>query len=109
MSEAAITYRDRVTPVELGDHVQTRVFFRRHTGRVVYIPGVSKQHPSMEFNGLRWVGIRLDRGGFVSAVIDPQAQYFRTRIILISRDSSPVQELVPGQDPHGEDSFAAPF
>jgi len=30
-----VTYSDRITEVQLGDHVETRVFFRRRVGRVV--------------------------------------------------------------------------
>jgi hypothetical protein len=34
----------------------------------------------MEHGGLRWVGIRLEEGGFVSAVVDPDASYVRKKI-----------------------------
>ena len=109
MSESAISYRDRVTPVRLGDRVQTRIWLRKHTGRVVYLPGVSAMNPALEFGGLRWVGIRLDEGGFLSAIVDPTLHFLRNRIVFLTRDESAVEELRTDQDPHGGDSFGAPF
>lgn len=75
MAGRVVTYNDRVTPVQLGDHVLTRVWFRKRKGRVVYVPGVSALNTNMEYNGLCWVGIRLDDGGFVSTVVDPEGAY----------------------------------
>lgn len=72
-----ITYKDRVTPVQLGDRVETRIWSRRPGGRVVCIPGVSP------LNG--------------------------SRLRFVRRDSEGVAELKPEEDPHGDDSFAAPF
>jgi hypothetical protein len=63
----------------------------------------------MEFNGLRWVGVRLNEGGFVSVVVDPKSDRLRTRLKLVARDNENVEALEPNQDPHGGDSFAAPF
>ena len=104
-----ITYKDCVTPVQLGDHVETRIWFRRHRGRVVYIPGVSPLNGNMERDGLRWVGVRLEEGGFLSAVVDPEQDRLRSRLRFVCRDSEGVAELKPEEDPHGEDSFAGPF
>jgi hypothetical protein len=99
-----ITYRDRVTPVELGDRVQMRVVFRKHRGRVVYVPGVSRLNAAMEYNGLRWVGVRLEEGGFVSLVVDPDAGHLRNRVALLGRDTTGVAELPPDEDPHSQAS-----
>lgn len=104
-----ITYRDRVTPVELGDRVEMRIWFRKHRGRVVYIPGISPFNEAMEYNGLRWVGVRLEEGGFASLVVDPDAGHLRNRVTFLGRDKVGVVELPPAEDPHGEDSFGAPF
>jgi hypothetical protein len=104
-----ITYRDRVTSVQLGDHVETRIWFRRHGGRVVYIPGVSPLNGNLERDGLRWIGVRLEEGGFLSAVVDPEQDYLRSRLRFVRRDSEGVAELKPDEDPQGGDSFAAPF
>ena len=104
-----ITYKDRVTPVQLGDHVETRIWFRKHGGRVVYVPGVSPLNRNMERDGLRWIGVRLEEGGFLSALVDPGQDYLRSRLHFVCRDSEGVAELKPEEDPLGEDSFAAPF
>jgi hypothetical protein len=105
---AVITYRDRRTPVQLGDRVETRIWFRKHRGRVVYIPGTSPLNGAMAFNGLTWVGVRLDEGGFVSCIVDPAQGYLRNKVVLLSRDAANISELQPDEDPHGEDSFASP-
>lgn len=104
-----ITYRDLVTAVELGDRVEARIWFRRHTGRVVYLPGVSSLNRHMERDGLRWVGVRLDEGGFLSAVVDPERGCLRDKLRFLGRDSQSVPGLAPEADPHGDDSFGAPF
>lgn len=101
-----ITYRDRVTPVELGDHVQMRIFFRKHLGRVVYLPGVSPFNPAMEYGGLRWVGVRLEEGGFASLVVDPDGGYLRNRVGFLGRATTGFTELPPEEDPHAERGHA---
>ena len=104
-----ITYKDRVTRVELGDRVQMRIWLRKYRGRIVYIPGVSPFNPAMEFDGLRWVGARLEEGGFVSAFVDSDRNFLRSRLIFVGRDTDGIIELQPDEDPHHDDSFAAPF
>ena len=103
-----ITYRDRSTSVELGDHIETRIWFRKYRGRVVCLPGASSVNPAMEHGGLRWVGIRLEEGGFVSAVVDPDASYVRNKITLVGRDSYGFEELAPDDDPHTEGVHGGP-
>lgn len=103
-----VTYPDRITPVELGDHVQMRIFFRRRTGRVVYVPGVSPRNPNMEFNGLAWVGVRFDNGDFVSTVVDPKDGYLRNKVAFLRRDASGISALGSSEDPHsGGDTGAS--
>ena len=95
-----VTYRDRVTSVELGDHVQMRVFFRRRTGRVVYVPGISARNSTMEFNGLTWVGVRLENGDFISLVVDPRESYLRNKVAFLRRDLAGFTALGADEDPH---------
>jgi hypothetical protein len=103
MAGRTVTYNDRMTPVQLGDHVLTRVWFRRRKGRVVYVPGVSTPNANMEYNGLTWVGIRLeDTGGFVSTLVDPKEAYLRHKEILVARDPAGYVGLGDGEDPHAE-------
>jgi hypothetical protein len=102
MAGRVVTYRDRVTPVQLGDHVLTRVWFRKRSGRVVYVPGISAFNSNMEYNGLCWVGIRLDIGGFVSTVVDPTGAYLRHKETLVKRDPHGYAALEDDEDPHAE-------
>ena len=102
MAGRLVTYNDRVTPVQLGDHVESRVWFRKRKGRVVYVPGVSPLNKNMEYNGLCWVGIRLEDGSFVSTVVDPDGAYLRHKEALIRRDPDGYQALDLDEDPHAE-------
>ena len=102
MAGRVVTYKDRVTPVQLGDHVLTRVWFRRRKGRVVYVPGVSPLNTNMEYNGLCWVGIRLEDGSFVSTVVDPDDAYLRHKEVLVQRDPQGYAALAVDEDPHAE-------
>ena len=104
-----VTYSDRVTPVQLGDHVETRVWWRKRLGRVVYVPGISPKNAEMEHDGLTWVGIRLDGGeGFVSTVVDPEGRFLVKKEKLLKRDLEGFTPLEPDEDPHGSDDFLAP-
>jgi hypothetical protein len=102
-----ITYKDRRTQVELGDRVETRIFFRKHRGRVAYVPGVSRLNATMERDGLRWIGVRLDEGGFMSVGVDPDQNFAIGNLTFLSRDPLDVPEIGADQDPHGDDSFLA--
>lgn len=103
-----VTYPDRVSPVQLGDHVEVRIFWRKRRGRVVYVPGLSPVNREMERDGLTWVGIRLDEGGFVSSVVDPEGLYLRKYARLLERDPQGFSPLKPDDDPHGPDDFLSP-
>lgn len=88
-----ITYGDGVTPVQIGDWVSLRVLFRRRTGRVVYVPGVSKLHGEFEFGGLIWVGIDIPRGPVVKAVVDPDDRRLQENIRFVRHDAEDASEL----------------
>lgn len=103
-----IYYSDRITPVMLGDVVETYVWFRKHRGRVVYVPGISKLNPEMERDGLKWIGIRLDEGGFMGQVVDPDGNFLVKPVILLKRDRGGFNELGQEEDPFGNDSFPTP-
>jgi hypothetical protein len=103
-----ITYSDKVTPVQLGDRVETRVWWRKRPGRVVYVPGLSPLNQEMARGGLTWVGIRLDEGGFVSTVVDPTGLFLVKNEKFLARDPSGFTPLGPDEDPHGPDDFLAP-
>ncbi|MDD5037440.1 MAG: hypothetical protein PHE55_22160 [Methylococcaceae bacterium] len=103
-----VYYRDRTTQVMLGDLVETRIWFRKQRGKIVYVPGISKLNPEMERDGLRWVGISLNGGGFIAQVIDPKDNFLIKPVILLNRSDIEIGELGPQEDPFGDDSFPSP-
>lgn len=103
-----VTYSDRVTAVQLGDHVETKIWWRRRVGRVVYLPGVSPFDPKMEYNGLAWVCIRLEgNAGFVSSVVDPNGAFLVKSERLLRRDALDVPVLAAEEDP-SSDTYPSP-
>lgn len=102
-----ITYKDRSTEVRLGDRVETRLWFRTRRGRVAYLPGQSPLNAAMERDGLQWVGVRLDQGGFMSLVVDPEQHVVIGNLTFVTRDEADMPELKADADPHGDDSFLA--
>jgi hypothetical protein len=102
-----VTYKDKVTAVQLGDRVETRLWWRKKTGRVVYVPGLSPAHADMERDGLCWVGIRLDDGGFLSTLVDPEGLFLVKTETLVARDASPFTPLRAEEDV-GSDTFPSP-
>lgn len=80
-----VKYCDTSEPVELGDVVQTRVFFVRRHGVVTYVPGISKKKDTLEYNGLSWVAIQDDRGSYMSALVDPVSGFLDKKIKFVSR------------------------
>jgi hypothetical protein len=102
MAGRVVTYHDRATPVQLGDHVLTRVWFRKRKGRVVYVPGISTFNSNMEYNQLTWVGIRLEDGSFVSTVVDPEGAFLVHKDTLVQRDPHGYVALGVEEDPHAE-------
>jgi hypothetical protein len=106
MTDAAITYADRRTPVRLGDRVQIRGLAHSYTGRIAYLPGTSGQHLPPGADGLAWVGIEVDGGGLLSFVVDPGTHEVKGRIALLDRqdaiddDSGPDALSRPSSRPH---------
>lgn len=98
-----ITYFDKTTEVQLGDHIKTRVWgLWKMQGRVVYLPGVSERNREMEFNGLRWVGVRADDGSFLGEPVEPKGDYLLKRVVFVRRDDSPVEVIGPKDRPFRE-------
>lgn len=62
----------------------------------------------MERGGLSWVGIRLDEGGFVSTLVDPDGHFLVKNEKLLRRDTSPFKGLKSDEDPHGPEDFLSP-
>lgn len=90
-----IYYSDGMTSVLLGDYVEKRIWFKRKVGRIVYVPGISKRHQEMEFNGLSWVGIQIEGGPFVATVVDPYNKRLLKKIKFLRRDERDIREIQP--------------
>lgn len=84
------------TEVMLGDRVETRDFFRKCQGVVVYVPGKSKRHSQMHGDGQDYVGVILDKGALVLRKVMPDGKV-RASLVFIGRGE--VGELpMPSED-----------
>ena len=92
-----IRYHGLDEEVRLGDWVELRVFFRKRTGRVVYVPGISKPHREMAYGGLEDVGIRLQEGTFIATVVIPPSFRLKKGIRFLRHDPLGVAEVDPGE------------
>ena len=88
-----VTYSDGATEVSLGDRVSVSIWFRRRTGRVVYLPGVSRLNPEFEYNGMRWVAIRLDDKSLVATPVLVPTERLKAKIWFAARDESPAEVI----------------
>ena len=80
-----VYYHDRVNPVLPGDHVTSRIVFRRRPGRVVYVPGISPFNSEFEYNNLTWVAIRTEDGYLVGTIVDPENHELRKKVRFVRR------------------------
>jgi hypothetical protein len=100
-----VRYFDGNVEVQLGDRVSLSVLFRQRTGRVVYVPGISPVNPEFEYNGLRWVGIRLEDRSMVATVVRSSTGNLKKKVRFIQRDTSPCELITESSrefEEHGE-------
>src|SRR5215471_5628537 len=101
----AVRYFDGDTDVQLGDQVALSVLFRERAGRVVYVPGISALNPEFEYNGMKWVGIRLDDRSLVATPLLTKTGNLKKKIKFIARDTSPLELITESSrefEEHGE-------
>ena len=101
----SLQYFDKVHEVNLGDRVSIKLWRRRRNGRVVYVPGISALNPEFEYNGMRWVGIRLENRSLVATPILGKTETLKKKIESVERDSSPCDLIIPASkefEEHGE-------
>lgn len=101
----SVRYFDGITEVQLGDHVALRILFRKRAGRVVYVPGISPANPEFEYNGLRWVGIRLQDRSLVATLVLPGTGNLKKKVKFMARDASPCELITESSrefEEHGE-------
>jgi len=73
--------------VALGDHVALRVFFRKTSGRVTYLPGVSRPRSEIDFGGLLRIGVQEQSGAFVAIHVDPETLEVKKGLRFVRRDA----------------------
>ena len=86
-SDGPVRYFGGAPAIELGDRVRLRVFLRKRTGSVNYVPGLSPAHEEMEHDFLYWIGIALDDGTFTGAIVDPDTGCTRKGVVFLERGS----------------------
>src|SRR5215831_2741003 len=85
-----IRYFGNHVAVQPGDQVETRVWFTRRKGRIVYVPGISPPNAQFEFNGLKWDASRSG-GMLIGSIVDHRAGTLKKRVRFIERDDSPFE------------------
>lgn len=96
MTFSALHYRGTSDEVRLGDHVCIRrLFWRKETGTVCYIPGISPIHAELEYDDVRQWAIRTDNGNVYAILYDPQNFPPPKNISLLARGAG--SELIPDE------------
>lgn len=85
MAVKPVIYADGVTQVRPGDRVSVRLFFRRRSGEVIYVPGISRRRGTYEHNGLTWVGISLADGWAVGEIVLPKTGALKKSVRFLGR------------------------
>jgi len=90
-----VKYYASNVPVNLGDIVELRVWFKWRRARINYVPGISKPHSEMEHNALFWIGIVREDGRFVADIVDPDTGCTRKIVRFLSRGTMDELPSVP--------------
>ena len=57
----------------------------------MYVPGISPFNPEFGYNGLEWVGIRIERQTLVATIVRPKTGNLKRKVKFIERDNSPCE------------------
>jgi len=101
----SVRYFRSEVEVQLGDRVSVRVWCKRRTGRVVYVPGISPANAEFEYNGLQWAGVRLENTSLLRTIARKSTGGLTKSVRFIERDSSPCDFITPSSrefEEHGE-------
>jgi len=81
--------------MNLSDRVALRVWIRKRVSRVVYVPDISAPNPELEFNGMRWVGIRLENSVLLATPVQSKAGALEKKVRFIARHTAPCKFITP--------------
>jgi hypothetical protein len=81
--------------VMLGDEVTARDLFFKRTGRVAYVPGISKKNSEFEHGGLTWIAVRFPGGSTVGIYVDPETSWVKKSCRFIRRSDEPFEKIKP--------------
>lgn len=96
-----ITYYVNNKQVQLGDIVETKIWFRKKLGQVVYVPGISPTNKNIDFDGIQNVGIQVFDGPFIATFVDPETERLLKKVKFIRRGS--VAGLGADENPFGDE------
>lgn len=82
-----IRYFATEDPVELGDHVTIKVFFKTRRGRVTYISSSSKPNDQIDFGGILHIGIDVPGQMFVAYPVDSKTFCVKKSVVFERRDT----------------------
>jgi len=71
----------------------------------VYVPGISALNREFEYNGMRWVGMRLENRALVATPVLSKTQTLKKKVRFLERDSSPCDLITADSkefEEHGE-------
>lgn len=90
-----VRYFADASEVKLGDRVLITIWLRKRPGRVVYVPGISAVNREFEYNGMRWVGIRLADRALVATPVLSKTHTLKKKVKFVERDDSPCDLITP--------------
>ena len=97
-TDGPVRYHGGEISVELGDRVDLRGWFRTRSGVVNYVPGLSKPHPQLEYDGLHEVGVACDNGTFTAILVDPDTGCTLKGLTFVSRGGDAALPVLPSDD-----------
>ena len=90
-----IRYFESEIEVQLGDQIQTRLWYVfRRRGRVGYLPGASPYNSEFDHHGLKWVGVVSQGGAVFGEVVEPQTGFLPRWVKFIQRDTSSLTDVL---------------
>lgn len=84
----AITYFGGEIPVELGDRITMKSFFRSQSAKVIYVPGISEPSSNFGDEYVDEIGILTENNTVYGVFVDPDKREVKKTIVFVSRGES---------------------